>query len=122
MAKRVKAGTKGLAANRQKTARLGRGPGRPFQPGNCANPSGRPKLTPELLELRELARQHTRAAVEAIIAIMQDGGAPAGARVTAASEVLDRGWGRSMQSVEHAGPGGAAIPHEMLIEFVRAAR
>ena len=93
-----------------------------FRPGQSGNPIGRAKLTPEMIELRELARQHTRAAVEAIIAIVQDADAPASARVTAASEILDRGWGRATQSVEHAGPSGAAIPHSMVIEFVRPSR
>jgi len=112
---------KSLPASRQKTGRGGKR-STSFKPGQSGNPGGRPKLTPELLELRELARQHTRAAVEAIIQIVQDGEAPASARVTAASEILDRGWGRATQSVEHAGPGGAAIPHSMVIEFVRVAR
>jgi hypothetical protein len=96
--------------------------GRSFKPGQTGNPGGRPKLTPELIELRALAREHTRAAVEAIIAVMGDSSAPASARVSAASEVLDRGWGRATQSVEHAGPGGGVIPHEMVIEFVKSAR
>ena len=113
MKKRVKAE---LAANSQKTAK--RGPGKPFRSGQSGNPSGRPRLTPELIELRELARQHTRAAVEAIIAVVQDLKAPPSARVTAASEILDRGWGRATQSVEHAGPGGAAIPHTVSIRVV----
>ena len=120
MAKRVKSAN--LRAS-SKQVRVPNPSGRGgFRPGQSGNPSGRAKLTPEMIELRELARQHTRAAVEAIIQIVQDGEAPASARVTAASEILDRGWGRATQSVEHAGPGGAAIPHSMVIEFVRPSR
>jgi hypothetical protein len=42
-----------VAANSDTTAR-GRGPGRPFQPGQSGNPSGRPKKLDELvLSIRE---------------------------------------------------------------------
>src|SRR5687768_2107957 len=96
------------AENSQKTAR--RGQGRPFKPGQSGNPGGRPKLPPEIVELRALARQHTPAAVTAIIAVMGDQKAPASARVAAASEILDRGWGRAPATLEHSGPSGGAIP------------
>lgn len=87
--------------------------------GKSGNPSGRPKLPPEIVELRDLAREHTRDAVEAIIGVMNDGGAPAGARISAASEVLDRGWGRATQSI--SGPDGGAIKTDMrwIVEIVR---
>ncbi len=107
-----------MAANSQKTAKK-RGAGKPFKPGRSGNPSGRPKLTPELVVLRDLARQHTRDAVEAIIAVMGDSEAPASARVAAASEVLDRGWGRATQSVEHAGKGGGPVDMHWTVEFVK---
>jgi hypothetical protein len=42
-----------LAQNRSATAKRGRGPGRPFEKGNRANPGGRPK------GLARLAREYT---------------------------------------------------------------
>lgn len=83
--------------NRQKT---GKATSTSFKPGKSGNPGGRPKLPPEIVELRALAREHTKPAVEAIIAVMKNKKAPAGARVTAAAEILDRGWGRAAQTVE----------------------
>jgi hypothetical protein len=41
---------------------------------------------------------------------MGDMKAPASARVAAASEILDRGWGRPTAALEHSGPGGAPVP------------
>lgn len=52
-----------------------------------------------LREVEVLARVHTRTAIETLVEIMGDAAAPSAARVTAASAILDRGWGRPQQSV-----------------------
>jgi len=88
--------------NRPKTDRPKRkAPRSAFKPGQSGNPGGRPKLPPEIVELRDLARKHTTEAVLAITAVMNDEKAPASARVSAAAEVLDRGWGRATATVEN---------------------
>ena len=51
-------------------------------------------------EVRELARQHTRAMIELLVSIAKDPNAPNAARVAAAQVILDRAWGRPMQSVD----------------------
>src|SRR5262249_34665133 len=43
----------------------------------------------------DLARQHAEAAIAVLAEIMNDTDAPAGARVSAAKAILDRGWGKS---------------------------
>ncbi len=68
-----------------------------FQPGVSGNPGGRPKV---LAEVRDLARQHTTTAVQALVDIMQDKKAPAAARVGAATALLDRGYGKPTQPIE----------------------
>lgn len=83
----------------------GRGPGRPFQPGQSGNPAGR---RPDGA-LRELARAHTEEAVATLASIMADAGAPPSARVQAAQALLDRGWGRAPQSLEVTGAEGGPV-------------
>jgi len=75
-----------------------------FQKGRSGNPGGRPK---EIGEVRDLARQHTPQAIDALQAIMNEQQAPASARVAAAEALLNRGWGRPTQMIagdEDAGP------------------
>jgi uncharacterized protein DUF5681 len=69
----------------------------PWKPGQSGNPSGRPKINPEL---RDLARRHTKIALTALVEIARDAKAPPAARVAAANALLDRGYGRPMQAVD----------------------
>jgi Flp pilus assembly protein TadD len=65
-------------------------------PGRSGNPGGRPRA---VVEVRDLARGCTEAAVATLLEIMTNPKAPAAARVAAAVAVLDRGWGRPPQAV-----------------------
>lgn len=65
--------------------------------GQSGNKAGRPK---EVSHVRELARQHTEEAIETLVAIMRDEGAPPRARSAAAEALLNRGWGAPTQHVE----------------------
>jgi len=69
-----------------------------FKPGKSGNPGGRPK---GYIELQELARTHTAAAVNALIEALAD----PKLKVSAAAVLLDRGWGKAHQAValEHSG-------------------
>lgn len=49
------------------------------------------------LEIKSLARAHTGAAIKVLVGIMNQGEAPHAARVSAASAILDRGWGKPTQ-------------------------
>ena len=50
--------------------------------------------------LASLARNHTEEAITTLASIMKDKRAPAMARIKAAAELLNRGHGRSPQSIE----------------------
>ena len=82
--------------------------GRPFVKGVSANPGGRPK---GVAEVQELARQHTQTAIDALVKIAESGKSES-AQAMAAQALLDRGWGKPTQPVEHAGAGGGPIQHQ----------
>ena len=68
-----------------------------FKKGVSGNPGGRPKI---MAPIRDLARAHSAAAIEALAAIVQDINAPPSARVAAVTALLDRGWGKPTVHVE----------------------
>ncbi len=53
--------------------------------------------------MRELAKQHTEAAIKTLAEITRSGSDRA--RVSAAESILDRGWGRPSQELHHVGDG-----------------
>src|SRR5262249_25830130 len=66
------------------------------------NAKGRPKGIPNknTLGLREYASKYTKAAIERLVAVMNDPTAPHAAQVSAANALLDRAYGRPMQAIE----------------------
>ena len=50
-------------------------------------------------QIKALARKHSRAAIKALAAIMNQADGPATARVSAAQALLDRGWGKAAQPI-----------------------
>ena len=70
-------------------------PGR-FRPGQSGNPGGRPK---EIGHVKELAREHTVAAVKTLAEIMGNTGEPAAARARAAEALLNRAWTAGSRSL-----------------------
>lgn len=70
-----------------------------FVKGQSGNPGGRPNDS----ELRELCRASTKEAVETLLTIMRSKKTPAAAKVTASVALLDRGYGKPVQAIEHSG-------------------
>jgi hypothetical protein len=64
-----------------------------FAAGCSGNAGGRPKLAESV---RDLARRHTETAISTLVTIAEQGEHEA-ARVSAATALLDRGWGRPTQ-------------------------
>jgi len=60
--------------------------------GQSGNPSGRAKDA----DVRALAREHTKAAMDALVQALKT----SSTRVQAAVAILDRGWGKPAQPVE----------------------
>lgn len=73
-----------------------------FAKGRSGNPGGRPKKTLEERSLEAMCKEKTPQALATILSIM-DGGQQERARLAAAQYVIDRGWGKAKESIEHSG-------------------
>lgn len=86
--------------------------GRPFAPGNSANPGGRPK------GLAELVRRETKDGAELVrfmLGVLRGRKQPLRYRLEAAAWLADRGFGKALQQLELSGPG--AEPLTIRIEY-----
>ena len=66
-----------------------------------------------LVEIRSLARSHTRAAIRVLVGIMRCKDATPAARVSAANAILDRGWGKATQPLENGSNGPIELVHRI---------
>src|SRR5690349_19796295 len=68
--------------------------------GQSGNPGGRAKaVLPDGRSLMDLAREHTPKAVKALVEVLDHPTASEAAKVSAATAILDRGWGRPKQDL-----------------------
>ena len=65
------------------------------------------------IEIRSLARSHTRTALNVLVGIMRSKDATAAARVSAANAVLDRGWGKAPQAIQSGDDGALELIHRI---------
>lgn len=93
--------------------------GRRLEPGRSGNPRGRPARH---LDVVDLAREHTEAAIATLATIMQDTAVPASARVSAATAILDRGWGRAPQALDVTQRLTAAEEFEAILQELQIGR
>jgi hypothetical protein len=70
-----------------------------FQKGKSGNPNGRPKKQP-VDEITDKAREYAQKALFTYVDVMSDEEAPHSARVTAATEILNRGFGKAKQEMD----------------------
>ena len=68
-------------------------------------------------EIKSLARSHTKSALNVLAGIMNETTAPHAARVSAAKELLDRGWGKAVQAMEHSGKDGESL--SIAVRFIK---
>lgn len=80
-----------------------------FKKGQSGNPGGRPKA---LDDVKDLARKHTREAIDRLVTWMRSDNAKAS--VSASATLIDRGWGKPAQAITGAGGEGPIV-----VELVR---
>lgn len=90
-------------------------PQRPGEPSR--NPRGRPKKD---LDLAALAQQHAQKAIETLVSVMSNEDATPAARVSAAGEILDRGFGRAPQSIDMNATMTLSSEFEQFIRMLNA--
>jgi hypothetical protein len=84
-----------------------------FTKGKSGNPGGRPK---EIADLKALARVHTELALKVLVDIIKDKQRSGNARVAAAREILDRGYGKPAQAIEHGNLDNAPLVIQWLTQ------
>lgn len=70
-----------------------------FVKGQSGNPGGKSKVLVDGRTLTDLARDHTEKAVTALVGVLESAEASDAAKVSAATALLDRGWGRPKQDL-----------------------
>lgn len=90
---------------------------KPGKPKGLAKSGGRKKGTPNKVtaSLKEIAREYTSEAIEALVAVIREEGGSA--KVSAAKEILDRGYGKAstvLTGDEDGGPVHLATRIELV--------
>ena len=70
--------------------------GRPFPPGKSGNPGGRPKA---LINISAAAKKYSQEALDLLVSAVRCEQAGWSTRVAAACQLLDRAFGKPMQSI-----------------------
>jgi hypothetical protein len=91
------------------------GPGRPKKP---ANETAKAILKTAIADVKVAAKECTEDAIKALKSIVKDNSKPAAARVSAATAILDRGWGKPNVTIA----GDPENPIEHRIVFTDAER
>jgi hypothetical protein len=70
------------------------------------------------------AKEYTDEALQALADILKSQNAPAAAKVSAATALLDRGYGKPVQSTELSGPDGGPVQADgtIHVQFVNPSK
>lgn len=92
----------------------------PFVKGQSGNAAGRPKgaLTKAKADIKALASPYGPEAVAVLVKIMHEGETHS-VRLAAANALLDRGFGKASQPIEHSGHLDVAMTLDRVITEMR---
>ncbi len=79
------------------------------------------KTRESAIKLSELARSHTMDALKTLIDVCMNSPSDT-ARITAANALLDRGYGKPQQSMDHSSSDGTLQPTTIVIQAADAKR
>lgn len=88
-----------------------------FKQGVSGNPSGRPKRTPQELDLIAACKGKTADALDVLLSIMANGENERN-RITAAMAIIERAHGKPLQPTTVGNPDGSPIDMNMTLNFV----
>jgi hypothetical protein len=83
-------------------------PATAFKSGKSGNPSGRPKMTPEVIDLVAACKAKTRDALDVLTKIMFSSDSERN-RMAAALAIIERGHGKPEQPVKADVSGGLTV-------------
>ncbi len=86
--------------------------GKSFEKGRTGNAGGRPKRTPEELDLVAACKAKAPEALAVLIEIMQNGEQEKN-RMSAAQVIIERGYGKPTQAID------ATVDAKLMVEIVR---
>lgn len=88
------------------------------RPKGIPKTGGRVKGVPNKItaDIKALAQEYGPAAIRTLAEIMQDTEQAAPARVAAARELVDRGYGKAVQATEITGKDGAPLAYEFRVQ------
>lgn len=89
------------------------------RPKGLPKTGGRTAGTPNKItaDIKALAQEHGVTAITMLATVMTTAESDQ-AKIAAAKELLDRGYGKATQAVELGGPNGGPIDMNMTVEFV----
>jgi hypothetical protein len=70
-------------------------------------------MAKSITEIRSLARSHTRTAINVLVGVMRAKDATPAARVSAATAILDRGWGKPVQALANSDDRALELVHRI---------
>jgi len=94
---------------KKKSGRGGARPGAGRKPGTPNSTS-----RSDAVKLGKIARGHTTEAIKTLVEICLTSPSDA-ARISAANALLDRGYGKPLQAMDHSSPDGSMKPTQIII-------